>query len=136
MMDAASERQVGALAASHIKAVGILEDVRIPAGRAERQDDVVAFSQCKPVHLAIREHAPEVRLRGRVETQQLLYRRRVQTRVADRFQRLQPGRAAVRPKRVIHAFGIGPVLTIVPTAEHPIFDDTEPMAAHCDSCSP
>ena len=22
------------------------------------------------------------------------------------------------------------------SAEHPIFDDTEPMAAHCDSCAP
>ena len=69
------------LAASDIKAVGILEDVRIPVGRTEKQDDVVAFAQCKPVHLAIGEHAPEIRLYRRVETQQLLDRRRDQARV-------------------------------------------------------
>ena len=62
MMDAASERQVGALAASDIKAVGILEDVRVPIGRAEKQDEVVAFAQCSPVHLTISEHASKIRL--------------------------------------------------------------------------
>ena len=43
MVDAASERQVGALAASDIEAVGILEDGRIAVGRTAKQDD--AYSQ-------------------------------------------------------------------------------------------
>ena len=50
MVDAASERQVRALAASDIQTVGILEDVRIPVGRAEKQDDVVTFARKRPVH--------------------------------------------------------------------------------------
>ena len=38
--------------------------------------DVVPSAQREPVHLAVREHAPERRLHRRVEPQQLLDRRR------------------------------------------------------------
>ena len=44
VVDAAPERQVRTVSAADIEPVGIVEHVRVPVGRAEQDDDVVALS--------------------------------------------------------------------------------------------
>ena len=81
MVDPAPERDVGPGVAPDIEPVRILEHVRIPVGRAQKEHDVVAFPQRNAAHLAVGEHAPKIRLHRRVESEELLDGRRDQARV-------------------------------------------------------
>ena len=75
MVDAPPESQVGAAGAADIEPVRVFERVRVAVGGAQ-EGDVVPSAQREPVHLTVREHAPERRLHRRIEPQQLLDRRR------------------------------------------------------------
>ena len=47
----------------------MLELLRVPVGRAEKQNDEVAALQSSPVHLDVGHEAPAGVLNGTVETQ-------------------------------------------------------------------
>ena len=53
VMDPAPERQVRAVAPADIEPVGVVEHVRVPVGRAEKDDDVVASPHGKAVRPVI-----------------------------------------------------------------------------------
>ena len=62
MVDAAPERQVRALAAPDIEPPRALEHFGVPVGGADQDKEIVALAHRESVHLAIGEHAPDIRL--------------------------------------------------------------------------
>ena len=62
MMDAAAECQVVAFPSLEIEPIRIFEYIRIPVGRAEQDDDILALTHGETVHFAVLERAPHTHL--------------------------------------------------------------------------
>ena len=59
------KERLEALVAPDVEPVRVRERVRIPVGGTEQEREIIAFAHRKPVHLAVGEHAPEIRLHRR-----------------------------------------------------------------------
>ena len=58
VVDAAAERRGGSVLCARRRAGPGGRTRRVAIGRAEQGDDFLAFAQRKPIHLAVRQHAP------------------------------------------------------------------------------